>query len=171
MAKFFLIGYMGSGKTTVGKQLATKLNYDFIDLDAFIEKEYQQTIDAVFTTKGEAEFRAMEHNMLKRVIEKNNVVIACGGGTPCYYSNLELMNNNGITIYVKMSADTLISRLINAKSSRPLLKDKTENELRSFVVQQLEKREHFYNQAHYVVKGKDLNVSELAKFLKEQVGV
>lgn len=171
MAKFFLIGYMGSGKTTVGKQLATKLNYDFIDLDAFIEKEYQQTIDAVFTTKGEAEFRAMEHNMLKRVIEKNNVVIACGGGTPCYYSNVELMNNNGITIYVKMSADTLISRLMNAKSSRPLLKDKTEEELRLFVVQQLEKREGFYNQAHYVVKGKDLNVSELAKFLKEQVGV
>ena len=171
MAKFFLVGYMGSGKTTIGKQLATKLNYEFIDLDAFIEHEYQQTIENVFATTGEGEFRAMEHNMLKKVVEKNNIVVACGGGTPCYYGNMDLMNNNGITIYVKMSADTLISRLVNAKSSRPLLKDKTDEELRTFVAQQLEKREDFYHQAHYVVKGKDLNVAELAKFLKEQVGV
>lgn len=171
MAKFFLIGYMGSGKSTVGKQLAAKLKYSFIDLDNLIETDYHQSIEDVFASKGEAEFRGMEHNTLKKVLEKNNVVVACGGGTPCYYENMDLMNRNGITIYIKMSTDALISRLSQAKANRPLLANKTEEDLRTFVAKQLEKREDTYHQAHYVVKGKDLNVTELAKFLKEQVGV
>jgi shikimate kinase len=171
MAKFFLVGYMGSGKSTIGKQLAAKLKYDFIDLDSLIETDYHMSINEIFATKGEAEFRGMEHNTLKKVLEKNNVVVACGGGTPCYYDNMELMNRNGITIYIKMSTDTLISRLSQAKNSRPLLENKTEDELRTFVASQLERREDTYHQAHYVVKGKDLNIPELAKFIKEQVGV
>ena len=171
MAKFFLVGYMGSGKSTIGKQLAAKLNYTFIDLDSLIEADYHSAINEILSNKGEAEFSGMEHNTLKRVIEKNNIVVACGGGTPCYYENMDLMNRNGITIYIKMSTDALISRLMQAKTSRPLLANKTEEELRTFVTTQLEKREDTYHQAHYVVKGKDLNVSELAKFLKEQVGV
>ena len=88
MAKFFLIGYMGSGKSTVGEKLAAKLNYDFIDLDKLIESDYKQTIPEIFSTKGEKEFRAMEHNTLKRLLEKDNLVIACGGGTPCYYNSM-----------------------------------------------------------------------------------
>lgn len=171
MAKFFLLGYMGSGKSTIGKQLAARLKYDFIDLDALIEADYHQSVNEIFASKGEAEFRGMEHNTLKRVLEKSNVVVACGGGTPCYYDNMELMNRNGITIYIKMSTDTLISRLLQAKTSRPLLANKTEDELRTYVAAQIERREDIYHQAHYVVKGKDLNIAELAKFLKEQVGV
>lgn len=171
MAKFFLIGYMGSGKSTAGEKLAAKLNYDFIDLDKFIESEYKQTIPEIFATKGEKEFRAMEHNALKKLIEKNNLVIACGGGTPCYYENIELMNNNGVTVYIKMSVDMLVSRLMNAKVKRPLIENKTEKELHAFVNRQLEKREDIYHQAQYTVKGKDLDINELAKFVKEQVGV
>ncbi len=171
MAKFFLTGYMGSGKTTAGKKLAAKLGYEFIDLDKFIEEEYQQTIPEIFSSKGEKEFRSMEHNALKKLIEKNNVVIACGGGTPCYYNNMELMNNHGNTVYLKMSADSLVSRLMNAKDKRPIIANKSEKELREFVTRQLEKREDFYHQAQYVVKGKDLNVDELALFVKEKVGI
>jgi shikimate kinase len=171
MSKIFLIGYMGSGKSTVGKKLAAKIGYEFIDLDKFIESEYKQTIPEIFATKGEKEFRAMEHNALKKLIEKNNLVIACGGGTPCYYENIELMNNNGVTVYIKMSADMLVSRLINAKVKRPLIENKTEKELHAFVNRQLEKREDIYHQAQYTVKGKDLDINELAKFVKEQVGV
>ncbi len=162
---------MGSGKSTVGKQLAAKLKYDFIDLDNLIETDYHQSINEIFAAKGEGEFRAMEHNTLKKVIEKNNVVVSCGGGTPCYYENMELMNRNGLTIYIKMSTDMLISRLLQSKTKRPLLENKTEEELRVFVAKQLEKREDIYHQSHYVVKGKDLNITELAKFIKEQVGV
>lgn len=171
MAKIFLIGYMGSGKSTAGTKLATKLDYEFIDMDTFIETEYQLTIPEIFATKGEKEFRAMEHNALKKLIEKKNLIIACGGGTPCYYNNMELMNNSGITVYLKMSADSLVSRLMNAKDKRPLIANKTETELRAFVNRQLEKREDAYHQAQFTVKGKDLNLDELCSFVKEQVGV
>ena len=171
MAKFFLIGYMGSGKSTIGEKLAAKLFYDFIDLDKFIESEYKQTIPEIFASKGEKEFRAMEHNALKKLIEKDNIVIACGGGTPCYYENMELMNKNGVTVYIKMSVDSLVSRLLNAKVKRPLIENKSEKELRAFVFRQLEKREDTYHLAQYTVKGKDLKVEELAQFVKEQVGV
>lgn len=171
MANFFLIGYMGAGKSTVGKQLAAKLKFDFVDLDKMIEETYQQTITEIFATKGEAEFRSMEHYMLKNLITKNRLIISCGGGTPCYYENMELMNRNGITIYLKMSTDTLISRLLPSKQQRPLIANKSEEELRTFVSTQLEKREDIYHRAHYVVKGKDLNVTELASFIKEQIGV
>ncbi|MDP1746490.1 MAG: shikimate kinase [Bacteroidota bacterium] len=171
MAKFFLTGYMGSGKSTVGEKLAAKLKYDFIDLDKLIESDYKQSIPEIFATKGEKEFRAMEHNTLKRVIEKDNIVVACGGGTPCYYDNMELMSNNGVTVYIKMSVDALVDRLTNAKEKRPLIENKTAPELRSFIKRQLEKREDIYHKAQYTVKGKDLNVDELALFVKEQVGV
>jgi shikimate kinase len=171
MAKFFLTGYMGSGKSTVGEKLAAKLKYDFIDLDKLIESDYKQSIPEIFATKGEKEFRAMEHNTLKRVIEKNNVVVACGGGTPCYYDNMELMRNNGVTVYIKMSVDALVDRLTNAKEKRPLIENKTAPELRSFIKRQLEKREDIYHKAQYTVKGKDLNVDELALFVKKEVGV
>ncbi len=171
MAKFFLTGYMGSGKSTVGEKLAAKLKYDFIDLDKLIENDYKQSIPEIFATKGEKEFRAMEHNTLKRVIEKNNVVVACGGGTPCYYDNMELMSNNGVTVYIKMSVDALVDRLTNAKEKRPLIENKTPADLRSFIKRQLEKREDIYHKAQYTVKGKDLNVDELALFVKKEVGV
>ena len=171
MAKFFIIGYMGSGKTTAGKKLSLKLGYEFADLDKVIESEYGLTIPQIFSTKGESEFRSIEHNSLKKLIEKDNIVIACGGGTPCYYSNMELMNNNGITVYLKMSVDTLVSRLEIAKTERPVIANKSGEELRKFVARQLEKREGFYHQAQYTVKGKDLNVDELAKFVKEKMDV
>src|SRR4051812_8712030 len=169
MAKIFLTGYMGSGKSTAGKTLSSQLGYEFIDLDKFIESEYKMTIPEIFSTKGEKEFRAMENNCLKKVIERDNIVVACGGGTPCYYSNMELMNNHGTTVYLKMSVDALVNRLMNAKDKRPLVANKNEKELKEFVTRQLEKREDTYHQAQYIVKGKDLDMKELAEFVKQQV--
>jgi shikimate kinase len=165
MTKIFLIGYMGSGKSTAGKKLAAKLGFEFIDLDKFIEEETGTTIPEIFKNKGEAEFRALEHNALKKLITKEKIVVACGGGTPCYYGNMELMNNNGTTIYLKMSVDSLVSRLINAKNKRPLIDNKSAEELRSYITENLEKREDIYHQAHYIVKGKNLNVDELVDFV------
>jgi shikimate kinase len=165
MTKIFLIGYMGSGKSTAGKKLAAKLGFEFIDLDKFIESETGKTIPEIFADKGENEFRALENNALKKLITREHVVVACGGGTPCYYGNMELMNNNGTTIYLKMSADSLASRLINAKDKRPLIQNKSEEELRTYINEHLEKREDIYHQAHYIVKGKNLNVDELVDFV------
>jgi shikimate kinase len=169
MAKLFLIGYMGSGKTTTGKKLASKLNFEFIDLDTFIETEYKKTIPDIFKQEGEEAFRSKENNALKKLLAKNNIVIACGGGTPCYYNNMELINNNGISVYLKLSIDSIVSRLLNAKDKRPLIDGKSENELKSFVMRQLEKRERVYNKAKYTVKAKDLDIEELTKFLKSEL--
>ena len=169
MAKIYLIGYMGSGKSTSGVQLASKLGYQFIDMDKFIETEYACSIPQIFEEKGEAEFRKMEHNALKKLMDKDNIVIACGGGTPCYYGNIDLMNETGITVYIKMSVDALISRLITAKEERPLLKNKTQEELKIFITEQLEKREDFYHKAQYIIKGKNLKVNELVDFIREQI--
>lgn len=171
MAKLFLIGYMGSGKSTVGEKLASKLNHEFIDMDKFIEAEYSETIPQIFANKGEAAFRSIEHNALKKLIEKENVVIACGGGTPCYYDNIDLMNKNGITVYIKMSVDTLISRLKSGKENRPLIAKKSDGELKEFITRQLEKREDFYHKAKFTVKGKDLNVNDLADFIKKEISL
>jgi shikimate kinase len=171
MAKIFITGYMGSGKTTAGKKLAADLGYEFIDLDHFIETQYKQTIPEIFSTHGEKEFRSMEHNALKKVLEKTDAVISCGGGTPCYFNNIELMNNNGITIYLKMSVNALVHRLLQAKEKRPLITGKTEPELHAFVTRQLEKREDFYHKSQFTVKGKDLNMEELVAFVKDAVKV
>jgi shikimate kinase len=172
MAKIFITGYMGSGKSTAGKKLASELGYEFIDLDHFIESEYKQTIPEIFASKGEKEFRSMENNALKKVLEKKkDVVVSCGGGTPCYFNNMELMNNNGITIYLKMSVDALVNRLIHAKEKRPLIENKTEPELRAFIARQLEKREDQYHQAQFTIKGKNLDVDELVAFVRESVKV
>jgi shikimate kinase len=171
MAKIFLTGYMGSGKTTVGKKLAADLEYEFIDLDHFIETQYGQSIPEIFAAKGEQEFRIMEHNALKKVLGKTDAVVSCGGGTPCYFDNMELMNNHGITIYLKMSVNALVNRLLNVKENRPLIMGKTEAELHAFITQQLEKREDFYHKAQFIVKGKDLKVEELVAFVKQSVNV
>lgn len=169
--KIFLLGYMGSGKSTAGKKLASKLGMDFLDLDEHIEKEYGKTIPEIFDSEGEEKFRELEHLYLQKAILLDNIVISLGGGTPCYYNNIEIINNNGLSVYFKMSVETLANRLVNAKKKRPLIQDMTEVDLKHFIETNLSKREYFYAQAHYKVKAKDLNVDELAEFLKREVGI
>lgn len=165
--KIFILGYMGCGKSSTGKKLASKLGYDFIDLDDLIEEQYNKSIPEIFDQEGENKFRELEHNYLKGLLNKDNVIISLGGGTPCFYNNMELVNNNGISIYLKMSAEMLASRLKDSKKARPLLKEKTEEDLKDFITASLEKREPFYLEALYKVKAKDLDIDELATFVKE----
>ena len=169
--RIYLIGYMGSGKSTAGKELAKKLGMDFSDLDQFIESEYGLTIEEIFDKKGEDEFRKIEYNALKLFLEKDNIVVSVGGGTPCFYDSMDLMNNNGVTVYLKMSVDSLSNRLMNAKKKRPLIRDMSEFDLKNFITSNLEKREPFYLKAQYKVKGKNLVVNELAEFIMKEVGV
>lgn len=169
MATLFLIGFMGSGKSTIGRQLANKLNYRFIDLDKFIEDENNLTISELFETKGENEFRIIERNALQSLISKENTIVACGGGTACYFNNIELMNSHGISIYIKMSPKMLADRLIDAKQARPLIKGKNKDELLIYIVSELEKREDFYHKAQYTIKGKSIDINELAHFLNDKI--
>lgn len=148
--RIFLIGYMGCGKTTVGKRLAAHLSMEFVDLDHFIENRYHKTIRDIFAEKGEAAFRELERKALQEVSLFENVVISTGGGVACFFDNLEFMKNAGKTIYLKVSVNELAARLNVAKHNRPLIKDKNLEEIKEFIQLNLEKRESFYGQAHYV---------------------
>ena len=146
----FLIGYMGAGKTTIGRLLAKKLNCSFIDVDCFIENRYHQTIAKIFEEKGEAGFREIERRALLEISSYENVVVSTGGGLPCFFDNMEIMNRAGITIFLKDNIDELVKRLNFNKQKRPLIKEKTPEELRNFIEISLEKREPFYTQAKYI---------------------
>jgi shikimate kinase len=167
--KIFLIGYMGSGKSTAGKKLASLLGYEFADHDELIEKAVGKSVHDIFAEDGEDRFREMEHHMLISLMNRDNVVISTGGGTPCHYDNMKLMNENGLTIYLKMSADTLVNRLRNAKTSRPVLEGKSAEDLYGFIVSHLENREPFYSEAQYKVKAKDLDIKDLADFIRKTI--
>jgi shikimate kinase len=127
--RVYLLGYMGSGKTTLGKTLAKKLKFNFTDLDHFIEKDLNKKISSLFETEGEEGFRSIEKNYLHKTASMENTIVSCGGGTPCFFDNIQWMNNNGITIYLKMTVDGLFNRLLHAKEERPLLKKLSNDEL------------------------------------------
>lgn len=147
MEKVFLIGYMGVGKTTIGKLLSKELDVEFIDLDKYIESRYRKSIEDIFAEKGETRFRIIEREMLREIATFQNVLISTGGGTPCFFDNMDVMNEVGITIYVKASVDQLVSRLLASKNVRPILNDKTPEELKEFVASHLAEREKYYSKA------------------------
>lgn len=151
MKRIILIGYMGAGKTTVGKALAKHLNIPFYDLDWYIENRMRKKVADIFAERGEEGFRTIEHNMLHEVAEFEDVVISCGGGTPCFFDNMEYMNQQGDVFYLRGSVDTLIAHLKMGKGVRPLLLGKNDEELHQFITEQLEKREEFYMKAKHII--------------------
>lgn len=150
-----LIGYMGSGKSTLGKVLANKLNYSFIDLDDFIEEKENSSIRDVFKTKGEIYFRRKETEYLKHILNsKQSLVLSLGGGTPCYSGNMRLILNtqNATCIYLKASIPTLVKRLLTEKSKRPIISHiKTDELLTEFIGKHLFERSQFYSQAQVTI--------------------
>ncbi len=161
----FLIGFMGSGKTTVGKKLAKKLGYTFIDLDKEIEKQQKNTIAKIFESKGEDYFRKLEHQFLTDFNLKKNTVVSCGGGTPCFYNNMEMMNNIGYTVYIQMTTEALFSRLKQAKTTRPLLLNMNDETLMHYINDKLNERESVYRLSNISVNGINLNVDDLADLI------
>lgn len=155
--KIFIIGYMASGKTTFGKALASRLDVPFIDLDEYIESNYGKSIPEIFAEKGENGFRTIEREMLHKVArEDDNSVVACGGGTPCHFDNMEFLNKNGITIFLETSTPVLISRLQAENASRPLVAGKSDDEIEEKVLTQLCQRLPFYMEAKLKWHGDDL---------------
>lgn len=150
-----LIGYMCAGKTTVGKALAKALGRSFYDLDWYVEERYHKKVSQIFAENGEERFRDMERRMLHEVAEFENVVLSCGGGTPCFFDNISYMNSVAETFYLKASPETLMQHIAISKGDRPLLKGKTPDELARYIREQLDAREPFYRQAHHII---DINV-------------
>lgn len=166
MVRIIIIGYMGAGKTTVGKALANSLQLPFYDLDWYIEGRMRKTVAQLFAERGEEGFRQVERNMLHEVAEFENVVISCGGGTPCFFDNMEYLNAQGETIYLKATPEVLYKHLQMGKTVRPLLRDKTPEETLDFINSQLAHREPFYNKAHHT-----LDVNLLDSYEKINVSV
>lgn len=162
----YLIGYMGSGKSTVGKKLSRALGLDFVDLDQQIESRINQSIAQYFQEYGENSFRELEREELLKTFALPNTVIALGGGTPCYFDNLELINQKGRSVYLKLSATSLAIRLENAKNPRPLIQGLAPEELFEFVQHQLGERENYYNRSHLIFKGENLKIEELAQLVQ-----
>jgi len=150
MQRIFLVGFMGAGKTTAGKELAKQMNCSFVDLDFFIERRYHKTIRQIFEEKGEDVFRKMEQKMLHEVAEFEDVIISTGGGTPCFYQNMLFMNEKGTTVYLKVSNEELFRRISQHKSVRPMLKDFSGDSLFRFVEETMAKRKPFYEQARII---------------------
>lgn len=149
---YFIIGFMGSGKSTLAQLIAQKLNLAVFDLDQLIEKKYNSSIANLFTQFGENAFRQMEHDTLQELINnQNNFVLSTGGGTPCFFSSIELMKNKGKVIYLKASNQTLLNRLLLASDSRPLLAGLNEEEMLHFIDMKLNERNSFYSQADIIV--------------------
>lgn len=166
MTRILIIGYMGAGKTTLGKVLAKDLGLPFYDLDWYIESRMMKTVPQLFAERGEEGFRKVEHNMLHEVAEFEDVVISCGGGTPCFYDNMEYMNAQGDTVYLKASPEVLYAHLQMGKVERPLLKNKTREEMQAFIQEQLAEREKYYTKARHI-----FNVDLLDSYDKIQTSV
>jgi shikimate kinase len=155
MRRIILVGYMGSGKTTVGKALSKETGMMFYDLDWYIESRMRKSVSQIFAERGEEGFRKIEYNMLHEVAEFEDVIISCGGGTPCFFDNMDYLNQQGDVIYLKATPETLYKHLLMAKIERPLLKGKSAEELIAYITEHLKERSPFYEKARHIL---DVNV-------------
>ena len=151
MTRIILIGYMGAGKTTIGRHLAEALHLDFFDLDWYVENRFQKKIPDIFAERGEAGFREVERRMLHEVAEFENIVLSCGGGTPCFFDNIDYMNSVADVVYLRATPTVLQAHLAMGKSIRPLIQGKSPDELHDFIVQSLQQRSPFYEKARHTI--------------------
>ena len=157
--RYYLVGYMYAGKSTYGRKLARTLNYDFVDTDRAFEQKYKLTIPMFFAKYGEELFRKLESQLLREVSTADNVVIATGGGTPCYGDNMDFILANGRVIYLETTLEAILSRLAVSKNPRPLLTGKPEAEQRAIVEQQLAERQPIYARAHITLDALSPDIS------------
>lgn len=165
----YLIGFMGSGKSTFGKQLASRLDFNFVDTDSLIEEREGQLIGDIFKLKGEIYFRELERNILKEISIYKNTVVATGGGMPCHTDNIALMNKTGLTIYLRASIDCIRQRLVKEKHKRPLIADVNPTILGDFISDQLEERKPYYQMAQQTILSNDLKIEVLLELVKQNI--
>jgi len=168
MSRVYLIGFMGVGKSTIGKKLARLLKYEFVDTDALFEEKYRLSINDFFAKYDENLFREFENKILKSTFELQNTIIATGGGTPCYFDAMNNINKYGTSIYLEMPVATIVNRLENSIKPRPLVDGKSHEELLNKIGKLLEERMAFYKMANITYPASDINVRELASMLKQQ---
>ena len=164
-AKVFLIGFMGSGKSHWGRIWADKMDVPFFDLDTRIEKAFKMKVTNIFEKKGEEKFRELERYHLRKFQNKNNFLLACGGGTPCFSDNMEWMKAQGNVFYLKAKPELIINRLMYETAHRPVIKDVKPGELLPLIQNKILEREPYYLQAHHVLHVDELDENSLSVFL------
>jgi shikimate kinase len=164
--RIYLIGYMASGKSNFGRKLASKLGYPFLDLDDLFEERYRVSVLDFFEKYDETVFRNLERSLLLETISHDHAVISTGGGTPCFFDNMQVIRQSGVSIYLCWQVNALVQRLMKVKRKRPLLKDLPANELYVKVEMQLKQREPFYNQADIIIDGQEIDLDKLLPLIK-----
>ena len=168
-----LLGYMGVGKSYIGRKLSKEFMIDFFDLDSYIESYEKKSISDIFFERGEIYFRSIENKYLESILSKNiKYVISAGGGTPCYSNNIELIkkNKNLKSFYLKSSSNQLTNRLFSEKEKRPLISNiNSKKDLNSFISKHLFERNVFYNQADYIIDIENKNTIEVISEIKEKL--
>lgn len=167
--RVYLIGFMGAGKSTIGKYVARDMGWKFIDMDHLFEQEQGCTISQFFADRGEAAFRQEETKLLSKLAQMSKVIVSTGGGTPCSDDNIKIMRDSGEVIYINVEPEILCKRLSTAKANRPLIADKSDEELLSFIQGKLAERDKYYRQASIIVDGDKLPFSSY-RFLIEMAG-
>jgi shikimate kinase len=166
--KIFLIGFMGSGKTYWGKLLSTKLGLPFLDLDTVITEKENRTVLEIFAEKGEEYFRYQEKQVLEELCrEEDRFILSCGGGTPCFFNNIEFMKKNGKVIWLNTSIDVLKARLEKERLTRPLIRDIADEELKRYIIRKLSERKMYYEQADVMVNEESVSLERLIQLLLE----
>jgi shikimate kinase len=161
MNKIYLVGYMGAGKSTTARRLANRLGWEVVDTDAMFEEKYKISVNDFFNKYDEPLYRKLESEVLKATERLENVVIATGGGTACYFDNMEWMNAHGLTVFMRISPQAAVDRVIHSRHKRPLAVGKSEEELTEFVKTHYAGRLPFYEQARLTVKSEDLDIDSL----------
>ncbi len=161
----FLVGFMGSGKSYVGRNLAPLLNFDYVDIDKYIEEQEGLTVKEIFEQKGEDYFRQLEKDFIQQLESEENLVVSTGGGAPCFFDNMDVMNEKGLTIYLNRNKEKTIWRLLKGQYKRPLIANLSPKELEAFYDERLESRKPFYEKAKLHVG--DADVEEILEMLKK----
>ena len=160
--KIFLLGFMGCGKTHWGREISQKVGIPFFDLDEQIIESEGKSINEIFAEEGEEFFRLKEKEVLYLISESHeSFVMACGGGTPCFYNNIDYMNKSGTTVWINCSVDCLFQRLKKEKEKRPLIRDLSDDQLRAFIIKKFADRKIYYQQASVIMKEDDINVDKV----------
>ena len=165
--RIYLVGYMYSGKTTLGRQLARRIGYSFHDLDIAFEERYHCTVPLFFQKYGEEAFRKLEQQMLHRSTQLDNTIISTGGGTPCFFDNMDFINRNGISVYLEMSQEALISRMSASRKPRPVFANLSDEERSARLTKQLQQRLPYSQKAHITINAFNPDADALAATIKK----
>ena len=163
--RIFLIGYMGSGKSKTAESLSKLLNYPVLEMDSEIEKQEGMTVSKIFQTQGQEWFREKEKQVLHSIVSFENIIVSTGGGTPCYFDNMDWMNEHGLTVYLEANAGLLFHRLASNKKGRPLIEDLSDVDLMEQITGHLIHRIPFYKKSKITFPASDMNVKRLAEVI------